>query len=270
MNMESVFSEADSIFHLAAPVGVKFILHHPVTTILDSVKATECVLNLAVKYAKPVVLASTSEVYGKHLDLLDPEGTARLKEDDYRVEGTTRNHRWAYANVKSLTEFLSFAYQREFGLRVIIARFFNTAGPRQKSDYGMVIPNFVQAALKGNPLEIYGTGQQKRSFIHIQDTLSALWALMQVPEAYGQAFNIGSPREISIRDLAEMVIRLTGSSSVISHLTYEEAYGTGFEEMNRRTADIGRLQQLTGFQLQHHLEDILRDVIAFEQSRLKL
>jgi UDP-glucose 4-epimerase len=268
MQMESVFLEADSIFHLAAPVGVKFILHHPVTTILDSVKATECVLNLAVKYSKPVLLASTSEVYGKHLDLLDPDGNGRLKEDDYRVEGTTRNHRWAYANVKSLTEFLAFAYYREFGLKVIITRFFNTAGPRQKSDYGMVIPNFVQAALKGNNLEIYGTGQQKRSFIHIQDTLSALWALSNNANAYGQAFNIGSPEEISIRELAEMVIQLTQSSSGITSLTYEEAYGTGFEEMNRRTADISRLKSLTGFDLNYSLEDILRDVIQFEQTRL--
>lgn len=267
--MESTFPKVDFIFHLAAPVGVKFILNNPVTTILDSVKGTEAVLTLALKYNKPVLLASTSEVYGKHLDLLDAAGTSRLKEDDYRIEGTTRNHRWAYANVKSLTEFLAFAFMREHGLKVIITRFFNTAGARQKSEYGMVIPNFIQSGLRGLPIEIYGTGEQRRSFIHIQDTIQALWALVNTDAAYGQVFNIGSPDEISIKDLAEKIRVLTGSKSSIRNLSYEEAYGTGFEEMNRRTADISRLRTVTGFRLEHTLDDILKDVILYESERIK-
>jgi UDP-glucose 4-epimerase len=267
--MRSIFPKVDFIFHLAAPVGVKFILHNPVTTILDSVKGTERVLTLALEFQKPVLLASTSEVYGKHLDLLDPSGISRLKEDDYRIEGTSTNHRWAYANVKSLTEFLAFAFMREHGLKVIITRFFNTAGPRQKSDYGMVIPNFIQAGLQGKALEIYGTGEQKRSFIHIQDTIRALWTLIHTEAAYGQVYNIGSPEEITIKALAERVRILTGGKSPIQNLSYEEAYGTGFEEMNRRTADISRLQKMTGFELEFSLDDILQDVLQYESERLK-
>lgn len=267
-NMKSTLSGVDFVFHLAAPVGVKFILNNPVTTILDSVKGTESVLNFAISHNIPVLLASTSEVYGKHLDLLDPAGDYRLQEDDYRIEGTTRNHRWAYANVKSLTEFLAFAYQREQGLKVIITRFFNTAGARQRSEYGMVIPNFVRSALRGKPLEIYGTGEQKRSFIHIQDTIQAIWALVNKPQSFGNVFNIGSPEEITITDLAKRVIELTGSSSGLTYLSYEDAYGTGFEEMNRRTADISRLGEMTGFSLSHNLDDILRDVIQYEQTQL--
>lgn len=265
--MQSLIQATDFIIHLAAPVGVKFIMNNPVHTILDCVHSTETLLEAALQFDKPVLIASTSEVYGKNLDLLDPDGHKRLKEDDYRIEGSSTNHRWAYANVKSLNEFLAFAYMRQFGLKIIITRFFNTAGARQRSEYGMVIPNFVQAAIRNQPLEVYGSGLQKRSFIHIQDTLQALWALMQNPQAFGQVFNIGNPDEISILELAKRIVHITGSDSEIKHVSYEEAYGDGFEEMNRRTADISRLQSLTGFEIRYNLDDILQDVIQFESQK---
>jgi len=268
--LEKAFSISNFVVHLAAPVGVKFIMNHPVHTILDAVHTTESVLNLAVKYNIPVLLASTSEVYGKNLDLLDPTGKRTLSEMDYRVEGYSRNHRWAYANVKSLNEFLAFAYMREQGLKLLITRFFNTAGARQRSEYGMVIPNFVQAALKGEPLKIYGDGKQRRSFIHIQDTISAMWLLMQSPNAFGEVYNIGNPEEITILQLAEKIIHLTHSPSQLEFMSYESAYGEGFEEMDRRTACIDKLTAAVPFQLTGNLDSILAEVIAFEKTRLDL
>lgn len=268
--LDPLVSSTDYVIHLAAPVGVKFIMNNPVHTILDCVHSTETLLEAVYKHKKPVLMASTSEIYGKHLDILDVEGIHRLKEEDYRIEGSSRNHRWAYANVKSLTEFLTFAYIKQHNIKAVITRFFNTAGPRQRSDYGMVIPNFVQSALKGEDLMIYGTGHQRRSFIHIQDTVKAIEGIMERDSVFGEVFNVGNPDELSISELAERIIEQTGSRSGIQYVPYTIAYGDGFEEMDRRTADISKLHSYTGFTIGSDLNDILNDVISYERNRLKL
>jgi len=267
--LNPLVADSDYVVHLAAPVGVKFIMNNPVHTILDCVHSTETLLEAIRKYRKPVLIASTSEIYGKHLDILDPDGKQRLKEEDYRIEGSSRNHRWAYANVKSLTEFLTFAYIKQYQIQAVITRFFNTAGPRQRSEYGMVIPNFVQSALKGETLKIYGAGNQRRSFIHIKDTVQAIEKLMLNTEVFGEVFNVGNPDELSISALAERIITLTGSKSGIEHVPYATAYGEGFEEMDRRTADISKLHLFTGFEIGSDLNDILKDVIQYEKIKLE-
>ncbi len=257
---------ADHVYHLAAPVGVKYIMDNPVLTILDNIRGIDVMLELSNQYRKRILVASTSEVYGKSLDLLDPSGTRKLKEDDYRVEGRTSNHRWAYANTKAMDEFLSLAYHKEHQLEVLVCRFFNTVGPRQLGSYGMVIPSFVRAALKNEPLRIFGSGKQQRSFMHVTDVVSAITALMQTPSALGQVFNIGNPSELSISELAQRVVTVTGSQSKIEYVSYEDAYGKGFEDMHRRTADISKLETTLGYSvIKHDLDAIIRDVMKFFQ-----
>lgn len=260
---------ADHVYHLAAPVGVKYIMDNPVLTILDNIRGADNILELCHQHNKQVLMASTSEVYGKSLDLLDPTGTHKLAEDDYRVEGTTRNHRWAYANTKSMDEFLSLAYHKEHNLQVVVVRFFNTVGPRQLSQYGMVIPNFVQRALAGEDLILFGTGQQQRSFMHVKDVLRAVIGLMETGKGIGQVFNIGNPVEITIQSLAEKIIALTGSKSRIAYADYETYYGKGFEDMNRRTADITKLRTTLGFEIEYDLDALLQDIIQYHQARLQ-
>lgn len=264
--MEPLVRAADHVYHLAAPVGVKYIMEHPVLTILDNIRGIDVMLELANHYHKRILVASTSEVYGKHLDLLDPRGERKLKEDDYRIEGSTTNHRWAYANTKAMDEFLSLAYYKEHKTQVVVCRFFNTVGPRQLSTYGMVIPNFVKAALAGKDIQIFGNGEQQRSFMHVADVVRAIVLLMDSDKAMGQVFNVGNPFEISIRQLAETVIRKTGSNSRIVFVPYEEVYGKGFEDMNRRTADIGKLESTVNFKIEYDLDGILRDVIAYHRQ----
>ncbi|MCZ2356495.1 MAG: GDP-mannose 4,6-dehydratase [Bacteroidia bacterium] len=259
--MESLVQWADHIYHFAAPVGVKYIMQNPVLAILGNIRGIDVILNLANQYKKTILIASTSEVYGKSLDLLDLTKTRKLSETDYRIEGSTYNHRWAYANTKAMGEFLALAYYKEFGTKVVIARFFNTVGPKQLSQYGMVIPNFIQKALKNEPIQIYGTGKQKRSFIHVSDTIQAITTLMSTEKAMGEVFNIGNPIEITIEELAQKIISMTKSSSVINYMSYEEAYGKGFEDMDRRTADISKLCQVTGFKITRSLEDIIKELI---------
>jgi UDP-glucose 4-epimerase len=259
---------ADHVYHLAAPVGVKYIMDHPVTTILDNVRGMDVVMNACHKYDKKLLVASTSEVYGRSLDLLDDTGTRKLKEDDYRIEGSTQNHRWAYANTKAMDEFLALAFHKEYGSRVVVVRFFNTVGPRQLSQYGMVIPNFVQAALANQPLRVFGSGEQKRSFLHVQDALRAIMGLMEADAAIGQVFNVGNPIEVSINELARLVISLADSHSRLEHVSYEAAYGKGFEDMNRRTADISKLEATLNFQIAYPLEAILLDVITHQRAGL--
>ncbi|MBX3101809.1 MAG: GDP-mannose 4,6-dehydratase [Bacteroidetes bacterium] len=264
--VEPLVAWADHVYHLAAPVGVKYIMDNPVLTILDNVRGMDVVIAAVHKHNKRMLVASTSEVYGRSLDLLDPTGQRKLKEDDYRVEGTTTNHRWAYANTKSMDEFLALAYWKQYGTRSVIVRFFNTVGPRQLSLYGMVIPNFVKAALSGEDLVIFGDGTQKRSFLHVNDALRAITGLMGSDAALGQVFNVGNPFEITIRELAERVIALTGSTSGIRCISYEEAYGKGFEDMNRRTADISKLRNALGFELGYDLDALLTDIIAYHRQ----
>lgn len=266
--MEPLVEWCDHCYHLAAPVGVKYVMENPVRTILDNVRGIDTVLKLIHKYNKRVLVASTSEVYGRSLDMLDKTGVAKLKEDDYRVEGSTRNHRWAYANTKSMDEFLSFAYHKEYGTEIVISRFFNTVGPRQLFDYGMVIPNFVSKALAGEDVLIFGTGTQKRSFMHVKDAVRAVTELMLTGKGVGEEYNVGNPIEITMNDLAQKVIDRVGSSSKIVHKSYEEVYGAGYEDMNRRTADITKLKTTLGFEMEFSLDDILDDVVAYYKAKM--
>lgn len=266
--MEPLVEWCDHCYHLAAPVGVKYVMDNPVRTILDNVRGIDTVLKLVHKYNKRVLVASTSEVYGRSLDMLDKTGVAKLKEDDYRVEGSTRNHRWAYANTKSMDEFLSFAYHKEYGTEVVISRFFNTVGPRQLFDYGMVIPNFVSKAIAGEDVLIFGTGEQKRSFMHVKDAVRAVTELMLTGKGVGQEFNVGNPIEITMNDLAQKVIDRIGSSSKIVHKSYEEVYGPGYEDMNRRTADITKLKTTLDFEMEFDLDGILDDVVAYYKAKM--
>lgn len=247
--------DADIVVHLAASVGVQKIVEEPVNTIENNVEGTDIVLRKADKKKKLVLIASTSEVYGLSTDV-------PFREDAPLVMGATSKHRWAYACSKALDEFLALAYARERKLPVIVVRFFNTVGPRQTGQYGMVVPRFVQQALAGAPITVYGTGQQTRCFTHVKDVVAALTALMGTPAAQGQVVNIGGPQEVSMLDLAKRVIALTGSRSTVSMIPYNEAYAEGFEDMPRRVPDVTKLQGLVGATPLTGLDDILRDVIV--------
>lgn len=269
-HMEYLVEWCDHCYHLAAPVGVKYIMDNPIKAILDNVRGIDIVMELVNRYKKRVMVASTSEIYGKSLDKLDPTNKRKLSESDYRVEGSTRNHRWAYANTKAMDEFLAFAYHKKYGTEIVIARFFNTVGPRQLFNYGMVIPNFVSRAIKGEDLEIFGTGEQRRSFMHVYDARRAVTELMISGKGVGQEFNIGNPIEITINELAQKVIDKTNSKSKIKHIAYEDAYGKGFEDMNRRTADISKLEKAINFRMQYQLDHILDDVITYYSKKFEV
>jgi UDP-glucose 4-epimerase len=245
---------ADIVFHLAAAVGVKLIVEAPVRTIETNVHGTEVVLKHAAKKKKLVVIASTSEVYGKSVDV-------PFREDADLVMGPTLKHRWAYACSKAIDEFLALAYWKERKLPVIIVRLFNTVGPRQTGQYGMVIPTFVRQALAGQPITVFGDGTQSRSFTYVGDVVNALVALVQDPRAVGEVFNIGNPAEISMRELAERIRARAGGSSPISLVPYDQAYEKGFEDMPRRVPDISKIQALIGFRPSVELDEILDRVI---------
>lgn len=247
--------DCDVVFHLAAAVGVKLIVQEPVRTIETNVHGTEVVLKHASKKNRLVVIASTSEVYGKSAEL-------PFREDSDLLLGPTPKHRWAYACSKMLDEFLALAYWKERHLPVIVVRLFNTVGPRQTGQYGMVIPTFVRQALAGLPITVYGDGNQSRSFTYVGDVVTALIALAQAPKAIGEIFNIGNVREISIGELAEKVRTLCKSRSTIVRVPYDEAYEAGFEDMPRRVPDIAKVAGLIGFQPRVELDEILAMVIA--------
>lgn len=258
--MDDLASKCDRIYHMAAAVGVKLIMNRPVETLETNVKGTEMVLSIANKYKRRVILASTSEVYGK---IMNGNNSPPLKEDADRLMGATTKRRWAYACSKAFDEFLALAYFEEKKLPVIIARLFNTVGPRQTGQYGMVLPNFVQKALIGKPIIIYGDGSQSRSFTHINDVVEALVRLMEEPAAIGQVINVGNEEEITIRDLALMVKKMTASASEIENISYDRAYGPGFEDMQRRSPDITKIRNLIGYAPQHDLQSIVQSVIDF-------
>jgi UDP-glucose 4-epimerase len=251
-----VIDRADVVFHFAAAVGVKLIVEQPVHTIETNVHGTEVVLRHANKKKKLVIVASTSEVYGKSIEV-------PFREDSDLVMGPTPKHRWAYACSKALDEFLALAYWKERKLPVIIVRFFNTVGPRQTGQYGMVIPNFVRQALAGAPITVFGDGTQCRSFTHVADVIRALLALVAEPRAVGEVFNVGNTEEVSIYALAERVKALTGSASSIRLIPYDQAYQSGFEDMPRRLPDLTKIHGLIGYQPRFGLDAILRDVIEF-------
>jgi len=254
--MNELIFKVDHIYHLAAAVGVRNIMDHPVETLDINVKGTEAVLRLANRFKKKTFIASTSEIYGKHLD-------HSLSEDDNRVMGTVKKRRWAYACSKTLDEFQALAYYDEKKLPVVVGRLFNTVGPRQTGQYGMVLPTFVQSALMGKPITVFGDGTQTRSFTHVKDVVNALTKVMEEPRAEGDIFNIGNDHEVTINDLAEKVKEMTGSQSEIEHLSYEKAYGPGFEDMERRCPNISKINGLIGFNPEYGLDKIIQDVIDY-------
>jgi len=260
---ESLLAEwidrSDVVFHLAAAVGVKLIVERPVHTIETNVHGTEVVLKHANKKKKLVVLASTSEVYGKSTDV-------PFRENAELVLGATSKHRWAYACSKLLDEFLALAYWKERKLPVVIVRLFNTVGPRQTGQYGMVLPTFVRQALGGQPITVFGDGRQSRSFTYVGDVVEALIALASEPRAVGEVFNIGNTGEVTIRQLAERVKSLTASDSLIQYIPYDQAYEAGFEDMPRRVPDISKVKALIGFQPKLELDDMIKSVIEYTRG----
>ncbi|HEX2342742.1 MAG TPA: GDP-mannose 4,6-dehydratase [Vicinamibacterales bacterium] len=251
--------KSDVVFHLAAAVGVKLVVDAPIHTIETNVNGTETVLRHASRHEKPVLVASTSEVYGKGTML-------PFREDADLVLGPPAKHRWGYAASKLLDEFMAIAYWKERGLPVVVVRLFNTVGPRQSSRYGMVIPNFVRQALSGQPLTVHGDGSQTRSFTSVRDVVWAMMALMDEPRAIGEVFNIGNGTETTIRDLACRVKAMTRSSSAISFVPYHEAFDRSFEDMPRRVPDISKIRRTIGFEPTVHLDEILAGVIEHWQE----
>ena len=259
--VDRLVSEADTVFHLAAAVGVKLIMEQPSKSILTNVTGTENVLKAAIPKLTPTFIASTSEVYGKATKFPFSEG------DDLTI-GATVNLRWSYACAKTLDEFLTLSYVREIALPATVLRFFNTTGPRQTGRYGMVLPNFVEAALAGRPLKVHGDGTQSRCFGHVFDVVEALMLLLDAPETRGQVFNIGNDQEVTIRGLAERVIAATGSSSTIDLVPYSEVYPVGFEDMVRRVPDVSKLQAAIGFRPRRSLDEIIADIVAEKRGKL--
>ncbi len=258
--LAELIDRSDVVFHFAAAVGVKLIVEQPVYTIETNVHGTEVVLKHANKKKKLVVIASTSEVYGKSDDV-------PFREDSDLVMGPTPKHRWAYACSKAIDEFLALAYWKERKLPVIIVRFFNTVGPRQSGQYGMVIPNFVRQALAGEPITVFGDGTQQRAFTHVTDVVGALLKLIAEPKAVGQVINIGNKQEITILALAERVRELSGSDSPIKLVAYDDAYESGFEDMPRRVPDLTRVEGLIGYKATLQLDEILTQVIDYFRKK---
>lgn len=258
--LAELVDDADAVFHLAAAVGVKLIVESPVRTMETNIRCTELLLAVAEKKRKKVLLTSTSEVYGKSTDL-------PFREDGDLVLGATTRGRWSYACSKAIDEFLAIAYWREKKLPTVVVRLFNTVGPRQTGQYGMVIPRFVQQALAGEDITVYGDGTQQRCFGHVADVVRALAELMNHDAAVGGVFNIGSQEEISIVDLARRVIELTGSESEIRFVPFAEAYDDDFEDMRRRIPSVVKLQETIGWSPSRKLDEILEDVIAYYGER---
>lgn len=254
--VDELAKECDCIYHLAAAVGVKYIIENPLLSLQTNIHGTEIVLECANRYKKKVLIASTSEVYGKH-------DHSPLKEQDNSIIGPTTIWRWSYSCAKAIDEFMALAYWREKKLPVVIVRFFNTVGPRQTGRYGMVIPRFIKQALLGHDITIYGDGKQSRSFTWVGDVVRGVIDLMNNPDAVGEVFNIGDGREISINELAKKIKKMTGSSSNIVNIPYEKAYEAGFEDMRRRVPDITKITKLTGYKPTVDLDEILRRTIEY-------
>src|SRR5919202_2129084 len=252
--------KCDVVYHLAAAVGVRLIVEQPVHTLVTNVQGTETVLEYCNRFGKRVLVASTSEVYGDHRE------EKALGEEDRRIYGPTTARRWAYADSKAMDEFLALAYHQERGLDCVIVRLFNTVGPRQSGEYGMVVPRFVQAALAGRPLEIHGDGTQTRCFCHISDTVRALTGLVGERSTNGEIYNVGSTESIGILDLAHRVLELTGSSSELAFIPYDQVYGQGIEDMLNRKPSIEKVRQAIGWRPALDLDRILADVVDWART----
>lgn len=259
--LAELIDKADEVYHLAAVVGVRLVLAEPERTVNTNVVATAAVLHLTSAQHKPLFLASTSEVYGKN-----PE--VPLCEDDDGVYGPSDKTRWIYAAGKGMDDYLALSMHRKSGLPVVIGRFFNTVGPRQVGDHGMVLPRFVDQALAGGPLLVHGDGQQVRCFGHVADVVGGILDLMSLPQAAGKVFNFGNDEPVTIQGLAERVIAQIDPSLKIRHVPYSEVFGPGFEEIRRRVPDLTRIKKMIGYQPRHSLDDIIRDVIAWKRRTL--
>ena len=253
--MEELIRETDRVFHMASAVGVRLIMEQPVKTIETIFHGTDVILKFCSRYRKRVLIPSTSEVYGKGASI-------PFSEDDDLLTGATDKHRWAYACAKTLDEFLALAHWKETRLPAVVVRLFNTVGPRQTGQYGMVVPRFVHAALKNDAITVYGDGTQQRCFGHVSDVVEGLVKLLETAECFGQVINLGNDQEVSIMGLADRAITLTGSSSEVKFIPYEEAYGEGFEDMRRRVPNLGKAKRLVGYQPTRTLDDIINDVAA--------
>ncbi len=258
--VNELVNKCDVVYHLAAAVGVRLIVERPVHTIVTNLEGSEIVLDHCARFGKRVLVASTSEVYG------DPRTEEPFREDDRRVYGPTTQKRWLYADSKAMDEYLALAYYQERNLDCVIARLFNTVGPRQSGQYGMVVARFVQAAIAGMPLEIHGDGSHTRTFCHVQDTIRALIGLMDSRAASGEIYNVGSPDRISIIDLARRVLELTGSQPELVYVPYEQVYGLGIEDTVHRVPAIDKIKAAIGWEPERSLDEILADVIKFEQA----
>ena len=250
--------EVDRCIHLASAVGVQLIVNKPLQSMRSNTAGMEVVVEAAADAGVRLMLASTSEIYGK--------SDAALHEDSDRLLGAPTLSRWTYANAKVHGEMLAFGYHEKHGAENIVTRFFNTVGPRQSGRYGMVVPRFVRQALEGEDITVFGDGMQSRCFTHVNDSVDAMLSLIDCDEAIGQPFNIGCTTEVTIQELATEVVRMTGSDSRIRHVPYDEAYGDGFEELGRRMPDTSRLEGLTGWRARHTIEQAIADIIDFERS----
>lgn len=260
--VDKLVERCDAIFHLAAAVGVELIVKHPLESLTTNIRGSEIVLEMAHRYHKKVLIASTSEIYGKNAN-------GPLKEDEDRILGSPLKSRWSYSTSKAVDEMLAYVYWKEKGVPTVIVRLFNTVGPRQTGAYGMVLPRFVSQALEGKDITVYGNGRQSRCFLHVKDAVEALIRLMDNPNACGEVFNIGSQEEITIEDLAKKVIEITASRSKIIHIPYEKAYEEGFEDMERRVPDISKIHNLIGFSPTIDLDGIVKDVVNYTKGKMK-
>lgn len=257
--MDDLASRVDAIYHLAAAVGVQLIVERPLESLATNIRGSEVVFEKAHKYGCKVLVTSTSEIYGKNT-------SDRLGEEDDRILGSPLKSRWSYSEAKAIDEILAYTYWKEKGLDTVIVRLFNTVGPRQTGSYGMVIPRFVNQAVRNEPITVYGNGEQTRCFCYVGDVVGALVKLMNHPEAYGKVFNIGGTEEISISDLAHRITEIAGSSSKIKYVSYEDAYEEGFEDMERRVPDITRVNNIIGFEPSVRLDEIIRLVVEEQRN----
>jgi UDP-glucose 4-epimerase len=259
--VDKLVEQCEVIFHLAAAVGVDLIVQWPLESLTTNIKGSEIVLNMAHRYHKKILITSTSEIYGKNVN-------GPLKESDDRILGSPLKVRWSYSTAKAVDEMLAYVYWKERDVPAIIVRLFNTVGPRQTGTYGMVMPRFIEQALKNKPITVYGSGKQSRCFMHINDTVDALIRLIDEPKAVGEVFNLGGQEEITIENLAKKIIKLTKSRSRIEYIPYEKAYEHGFEDMQRRLPDLTKIRKLIGFTPTYSLADIINDIIATYKNRL--
>lgn len=257
--VDDLMARSDAVYHLAAAVGVELIVEKPLESLATNIRGSEVVFEKAHKYGCKVLVTSTSEIYGKNT-------SDRLGEEDDRILGSPLKSRWSYSEAKAIDEILAYTYWKEKGLDTVIVRLFNTVGPRQTGSYGMVIPRFVNQAVRNEPITVYGNGEQTRCFCYVGDVVGALMTLMNHPEAYGKVFNIGGTEEISMADLAHRITDVAGSSSKIKYISYEDAYEEGFEDMERRVPDITRVNNLIGFEPSVRLDEIIRLVVEEQRN----